>query len=32
MKTGRHYVGIEINSEYCDMALQRLRQVPESLF
>lgn len=30
-KTGRHYLGIEINPEYCEMASRRLQQIPYAL-
>jgi len=31
-KLGRRYIGIDISEKYCQMARQRLSQMPESLF
>jgi site-specific DNA-methyltransferase (adenine-specific) len=31
-KLGRHYIGIDISPEYCEMARKRIAEVPPSLF
>jgi len=31
-KLGRNYIGIELNEEYCDIAIARIKSIPKSLF
>ena len=32
VETGRNYIGFEISEEYCNMANNRIRDIPRDIF